>query len=138
MKKVLFILFFGGFTTFLAAQSVESQIIAVGAALAKEGFEISHELKFENLNQGDTDSYTFELQKGLTYTLVAVCDGDCSDIDATIYDENNHKIDEDKEEDDVATVAVTPEWTGQFSVKVHMFDCTANPCRFGFAIFVSQ
>jgi hypothetical protein len=114
---------------------VEKQVLRIGVALASNGYELTHDIKFASLNNGMTDNYYFSLSRGWEYKIFAVCDGDCGDIDLCMYDENDNRIDCDQTKDDKPVVSVSPKWSGRFRLWVKMYECRINPCRFGIAIF---
>jgi hypothetical protein len=48
------------------------------------------------LANGGAKSSTLDLQKGMQYVIIGVCDKDCSDLDIKVYDENDRVIATDK------------------------------------------
>lgn len=119
----------------LAQDVVEDQVLRIGLLLALENYELTHDIKFASLYNGRSDDYYFSLSKGWQYQIIAVCDGDCGDIDLCLYDEYGGEIDCDTASDDKPMVAATPRWTGRFRLRVKMYDCRINPCKFGIAVF---
>ena len=114
---------------------VDKQVMEIGLYLASEGYEMTHEIVYSSLDDGDHDFYTFELEKGMNYKIYAVCDEDCNDIDLCLYDGRDKEIECDESEDDYPIVDVTVSRAGTFSFKVTMHDCELEPCKFGIAIF---
>lgn len=139
MKKTLLLLsFLVYFEPVVFAQNldvVEKQILRIGVNLMTEGFELTHDIKYISLNEGSSGNYYFSLERGTSYIIVAVCDGDCGDVDLCLYDENNNEIDCDLEGDDLPIVKVNPKWSGRFKLRVTMYDCDINPCKGGIAVF---
>ncbi|MGC1525491.1 MAG: hypothetical protein WA783_05525, partial [Phormidesmis sp.] len=72
---------------------------------------------------------------GVTYSLVGVCDEDCSDLDIVLYDDNGNIVASDLQPDDFPVVTVTPRWNAQFTINVRMVSCSIAPCRFGVGAF---
>ena len=114
---------------------VEKQVLQIGVLLALDGFELTHDVKFASLYDNRYDNYYFSLNRGVDYKIYAACDGDCGDIDLCLYDENGNEIDCDETSDDKPLVEVRPKWTGRFRLKVTMYDCRINPCKFGIGVF---
>ena len=115
----------------LKAQSdiVQRQVLQIGLLLASEGYELTHDIRYSSLSEGKSNNYYFTLDRGTTYKIYAVCDGDCGDIDLCLFDENGNEIDCDESEDDMPLVSATPKWTGRFRLWVKMYECSINPCR---------
>ena len=107
----------------------------VDTAMAKRGFEQTHTPKIDKLRQGDSDSFSFTLKKGMSSTIVSVCDADCSDLDLVLRDEGGNDIDNDDQRDDMPIVSVQPKWTGKFTLRVKMYSCNNNPCYYGIGIY---
>ncbi len=99
-----------------------------------EGWEETHNDKFDRLDEGDSDLFSFTLRKGKSYKIITACDNDCSDIDLILYDENDNEISRDTSTDSLPIVDVRPKWTGKFKLKVRMYSCSNNPCYYGIAI----
>lgn len=116
-------------------RAVRLQLNAFRTVLEERGYDKTHEYKIDSLGNRRSDSFTLSLQKGMRYVLVSVCDQDCSDIDVKVFDENNNEVGRDTEEDDKPIVEVTPRWTGQFRIRIEMFNCNRNPCYYGIGVF---
>ena len=121
------------------ASEYEDQVIVQLEALAveaeKKGFEVTHDFVIDDLNGNADESFTLTLEEGVTYLIASVCDQDCSDVDIEIYDENDNLIEVDEESDDVPVVTVSPAWTGEFTINVHMYECSTDPCFYGIGVF---
>lgn len=87
------------------------------------------------MNDDATDSWSFTLTAGTTYKFWGACDGDCSDLDIALLDENNNELESDVLTDDNPIVEYRPKKTGTYRLKVTMAACSTNPCWWGFAIF---
>lgn len=118
------------------SQSLDEQIRRVhNNYLEDYSLSSDHDVTYGKLDDDDYTYYTFTLKSYWTYRITAVCDGDCSDIDLVLYDENDNMIDDDLETDDYPIVGCKPSWTGKFKLKVKMVNCRVNPCGFKIAIF---
>jgi hypothetical protein len=113
---------------------VKAQLALIKLAGNSEGWEETHNDKFDKLDNGESDSFSFNLQRGKSYKIISVCDNDCSDLDLILYDENNNEINRDNSDDSTPMVEVRPKWTGQFSLKVSMYSCESNPCYYAICI----
>lgn len=82
-----------------------------------------------NLAGGDMGSFRVRLTGGMQYMLVGACDQNCLDIDLRVLDPSDERtVEEDTLPDDLPVVAVTPSADTEFSVEVHMFECSADSC----------
>jgi hypothetical protein len=86
------------------------------------------------LGNGAAATHTMTLEAGVAFTFTGICDEDCSDLDLALLDENFREIDSDFLMDDIPVVAVTPQWTGQFHLRVIMARCTRAPCAYAIEI----
>jgi hypothetical protein len=112
-------------------QQVRGQLTAASQLFANEGFASTHEVVTGGLAEGATEQVEMELDAGVEYVIVGVCDVDCSDVDLFLRDPSGRVVDSDIELDDVPIVTVTPERTGTYSLEVRMVTCSAAPCRYG-------
>lgn len=113
---------------------VKKQLSLVKAAGQSGGWQETHEDKFDNLSQGGANAFTVTLKKGMTYKIIGVCDNDCSDLDMTLYDENNNEISKDQKSDSMPMVEASPKWTGKFYLRTRMYACSNSPCFYGITI----
>jgi hypothetical protein len=128
LKHFLSVMLTLSVSTFVFAQNctgVERQLVGISLLMMQDDYEKTHDLKCESLRNGEYDTYTLNLQRGMTYKIIAVCDGDCRDLDAWLYDQNGN----------MPILTCTPRWSGSFKLKVKMYDCRINPCVFGIVVF---
>jgi hypothetical protein len=85
------------------------------------------------LNNGATATHFINLNANVSYTIGAVCDEDCTDIDMSLYDENGNLVSEDVLEDNYPVVNVAPIRNAQFRLVLSMFACSIEPCRYQIA-----
>ncbi|MEB3273867.1 MAG: hypothetical protein ACO4CG_01740 [Prochlorothrix sp.] len=116
-------------------RQVEAQLDAAAMAVGGSGYEMVYDPYIDRTGAGITDNLTVTLYEGVSYTIIGVCDEDCSDLDMELFDANGNSIDSDYETDDFPVVEVTPAWTSEFTLDVHMFDCSNEPCYYGVGVF---
>jgi hypothetical protein len=85
------------------------------------------------LKQGGEISYTVNLKGGSQYSIVGMCDTDCSNFDAYVTDSSGKLVDSDTEEDDFPIVAVSA--SGTYTVRLVMKACSSAPCAYGVKSF---
>lgn len=112
-------------------QQVRAQLTAASEMFESEGFASTHEVVTGSLAAGATEQVDMELEAGVEYVIVGVCDVDCSDVDLFLRDRSGRMVDSDIELDDVPIVTVTPARTGTYTLEVRMVTCSAAPCRYG-------
>lgn len=127
----------------LAAQDqferqVRKQLAEVGGALADKGYAMTHRVFVGRLNDGQTETVTFKLERGVNYAVVGVCDQDCSDLDLHVTDPTERELGRDVSDDDVPVVEFQAAQAGDYDVKVDMAKCADNPCSYGIGIFATN
>lgn len=116
-------------------QLVNSLLDATASLARSAGYYSSHSRYNGSLRQGQERRVTLDLDAGTNYMAVAQCDGDCSDIDLWLYDENGNLIDEDVLVDDTPIVEVTPIRSARFTIRVRMVSCSVQPCYYGIGVY---
>lgn len=114
---------------------VRNQLIQAARAAGYGRARLTHNPFIGDLGGGGEDDITLNLRKGVSYTILGVCDEDCRDIDLGIYDDNGNLISSDLQRDDIPVVKVTPRWNARFTIKVMMPSCSNAPCRYGIGVF---
>ena len=92
------------------------------------GFQQRGEMK-----QGGEASFSVTLKGGSQYSVVGVCDTDCSNLDSYITDSSGNLVDSDVEDDDFPIVSVNA--SGTYTVRLVMKACSSAPCAFGVKAF---
>lgn len=100
-----------------------------------EGFDFTHDVVSGKLQEGSSKQYNFQLRKGKEYRILTACDGNCSDMDGKLLDENGNTVSKDFDSDDLPMLEAEPKWTGDFTLKLTMHRCSKEPCEYGIAIF---
>jgi hypothetical protein len=95
-----------------------------GKGYSETGWQQRGEMK-----QGAETSYTITLKGGTAYSVVGMCDTDCSNLDAYLTDSSGKLVDSDVEEDDFPIVAASA--SGTYTLRLVMKACSAAPCSFG-------
>ena len=85
------------------------------------------------LGQGGEKRVSVTLKGGSVYTIVGICDGDCSDMNLNMYASDGKEIDNDLEDDDFPIVAASD--SGSYTLNVSMKACKSSNCRFRLVAF---
>ena len=117
-------------------QIVTTQLDSAVVLMAGQGFTPADDAVRGSLDQGEDEEFELELEAGKTYIIMAVCDGDCSDLDLALTS-SGQDVDSDYEPDDVPMVMVEVERSATYNLKVEMATCSVEPCAFGVAVFAN-
>ena len=88
-----------------------------------------------HLDHRTYEDYAVTLAAGHSYVLMGVCDEDCQDLDLELYDGYGNLISQDDSVDDAPVVEVSVAEGGAFTLRVMMYECSENPCYYGFGVF---
>jgi hypothetical protein len=114
---------------------VHTQLVEASVVFAGEGYVSTHELVTGQLHDGSSELIELQLDAGVQYVILGVCDADCSDLDLVLRDRSGSVVDSDYQVDDVPVVAVQPRQTGIYTVEVSMASCSQEPCRYGVGVY---
>jgi len=113
-----------------------ARLLSQAASMATDnGMRRTHTPYIGSLREGATYNHTLQLNGGTAYSLIGVCDNDCSDLDLRLYDANGREVASDVLTDDTPVVNVTPRRTGTYTVRAIMTTCSSEPCRYGIGVY---
>ncbi len=112
-----------------------AQLQQAEAALAQQGFQMIGPPASGGLAQGQTWNVAAQLNPGIDYRMVGVCDRDCNDLDLVVFDANGAVIAQDTSTTSQPVVAIQSSYAGNFTVQVQMFNCTVAPCYYAVALY---
>ena len=138
--RILFVVAAVLVVTTVAAQSVwerevNAQIDEASYQFRQEGFHKLGETWIGELEEGDDDYVTVELDSDYEYIAIAVCDSDCGDIDLVLYNDDDVRIANDIGTDDIPVLTGTPDYDGEYYLEAVIADCDADTCAFGVALY---
>ena len=124
MKRILL-------TAILLLMASGSQLFADRATAREYAYETIYALEDNGytvkdgvvsyMSQGDSTTYTITMYANVSYMIVGVGDGEISDLDITIYDENGYEITKDTDVSNIASGEINPAWSGPFHIKVKSY-----------------
>jgi hypothetical protein len=88
-----------------------------------------------SLDEGATVNYSFQLVAGRSYTILGVCDNDCSDLDITMYDPAGKEVAQDVLTDDKPVASHTARRTGRYRATISMASCSTGACFYAVAAY---
>jgi len=116
-------------------QQIRSQLATASNSIRGNGYTSDREPMMGSLNASANEGMMVNLQGGVRYAIVGVCDNDCTDVDLRIWDPSGTKLAEDILTDDTPVLEFTATVTGQYRLSVEMATCSTNPCYWGVQIF---
>jgi hypothetical protein len=115
---------------------VKAQMVVAVAAMGLNSYQLDL-FREGQLDEGTYHRWTLNVgsDQSRIYKIVAACDDDCADIDLELYETDGTKVDEDTRRDSLPVVTVPYGHTGNHTLKVTMYGCAVDPCRYGYAVF---
>ena len=119
---------------------LEEQLTAVGNTVAENGYRpdsraFKTDMIVGILPAGGDVGLEIDLEFGVDYMIVGVCDADCSDLDLTLSDIAGNELFKDELEDDAPILSFTAPAGGAHSLWVSMYACSVDPCSFGYKVY---
>ena len=99
-----------------------------------EVLDMTHSIYLSELGNASSETVTVDLEGGVNYLILGVCDEDCSDLDLELF-QGTTPISEDLAADDYPVVTVEPTTSRTYRLRVTMAACSTAPCRFGVAVY---
>ena len=116
-----------------------SALLDQAASIAtNQGLRRTHTPYIGSLREDATAGHTLQLDAGVRYQLIGVCDNDCSDFDLRLFDPQGRMVAEDVLTDDTPVLSVTPNRGGNYTVRAIMTSCSSEPCRYGIGVYGSR
>jgi len=101
------------------------------AAGSAQGMRTEGEPLMGVLNGRATETKVVELQAGVHYVIVGVCDESCTDLNLRIVGPGRAGVAEDAQPNNTPTLDFTTPAAGRYRLAVEMTTCAANPCAWG-------
>ena len=86
------------------------------------------------LNVEESEWFAVTLSAGVHYSIVGVCDNDCSRLQLVLTTPDRSELATDRRGENFPVVRFTPPETRVFRVKVVMDACLVSPCWYGVAV----
>ena len=116
-------------------QQITRQLTNAAGAVSGQGYVADRAPVMGSLNDDARESVLIDLNAGVRYAILGVCDNDCTDVDLRVQDPMGNMVGEDLATDDTPVVEFTSGATGQYRVTVMMATCNTNPCYYGVQVF---
>jgi hypothetical protein len=82
------------------------------------------------LDEDEDETREFWLQRGVQYAFAGTCDNDCTDLDLKLFNRAGVLQVEDTDSDAYPRILFTPASSGTYRLRIEMYRCTIEPCRF--------
>jgi hypothetical protein len=115
--------------------AVRNDLVRRRGDLLEKGYRADGELLSGAVGVSATDPRTVNLEAGVEYAILAVCDEECYDIDLRISHAADSALAEDVRPDDTPVLEFTAPVTGPYDLDLIMFRCQATSCAWGGRIF---
>ena len=83
------------------------------------------------LPEGGEESYTVTLYAGYRYVFYGACDGNCENLDLTLYSPSGRVVGGDDDSYDEPAFTYRAATTGTYTIEGYMAECFASRCNFG-------
>jgi len=100
--------------------------------------KLTHEIGTGALRNRQTRTIPVELDRGIEYVVIGVCDQDCTDLDLQLRQLDGTVVSTDTTEDDLPVVSVTVARSGKFNIIVSMAACSDEPCWYGVGVITKR
>lgn len=120
------------------ANVVRTQLDSAVVLMRGQGFVPLDDAVTGTLAAGQDEEFEVELEAGVTYMVVGVCDGGCSDLDLVLTDDEGDEMEADRELDDVPMLAVENTSNVEAVLTVQMATCSTAQCHYGVRVFRSS
>ncbi|HUF89901.1 MAG TPA: hypothetical protein VMR66_07960 [Gemmatimonadota bacterium] len=119
---------------------LEDQLAAVGNTVAQQGWRpdaraFRTDLIVGFLFDDEEIGLEIDLEFGVEYMIVGVCDQDCSDLDLMLGDVEGNELFTDALDDDAPILTFTAPARGSHILWVSMYECLVEPCSFGYKVY---
>jgi hypothetical protein len=89
------------------------------------------------LNTEESAAFQTSLEQGVSYTILAVCDDDCTRLELTLITQTGSDLAKDRHGESLPTLQFTPALSMTYRVRVVMEACRWNPCWYAVAVVPS-
>lgn len=87
-----------------------------------------------SLNTDEVAAFQTMLKRGTPYTIIAVCDDDCSLLQLTLLKPGGSEIAKDRNSESLPVLHFTSDTTMVYGVRIMMEGCHWNPCWYAVAV----
>ncbi|HEV8379990.1 MAG TPA: hypothetical protein VGQ29_00235 [Gemmatimonadales bacterium] len=89
--------------------------------------------KTGTLNEEEAETFLVILERGVPYSILGVCDNDCSRLQLLLATQSN-ELAIDRNSESFPVLQFTPRATMEYRIRVVMERCRMNPCWYGVGV----
>jgi hypothetical protein len=86
------------------------------------------------LNQEESATFSVTLQQGRHYSVIAVCDNDCSRLRLVVATPTNSELALERSSEGFPVIQFSPPVSAAYRIRVSVEECRVNPCWFAVGI----
>ena len=118
---------------------VKAQMVVAFTAMGLNSYQLDL-FREGQLDEGRYHSWSLNVgnDQNRTYKIVAACDQDCADIDLELFEPDGTRVDQDTRRDSLPVVTVPYGHVGNHTLRVTMYRCAIDPCRYGYGVFSAR
>lgn len=116
-------------------QQIRNQLANHSSNVRQQGYNADRDPIYGSLNDDASESMRINLNGGVRYVIIGVCDNDCSDVDLRLWGPDGGVLDDDMATDDYPTLQFVAPVSGQYRLAVMMATCNTNPCYWGVQVY---
>jgi hypothetical protein len=115
-------------------RQVQDQLQRTLTTLGAKGSGHPAATKMGVLNGQESAWFAVTLSAGVSYSVVGVCDNDCSKLQLVLTTPDHNELAIDRRSENFPVLRFTPRETRVFHVKIVMEACRVSPCWYGVAV----
>jgi hypothetical protein len=115
-------------------RTVATQLQRAVTTLRPKGFERARLTRRGPLNVEESESFPVTLEAGRSYSVVGVCDDDCTGLGLVLSNAAGSELAADQTGANVPVMEFTAREATSYRIRVIMARCQMNPCWYGVAL----
>lgn len=116
--------------------TINEYVVQLVEERADPGETLVGDIIFDEIPEGESATYTFNINPRKSYFVYGACDDDCYDIDLLGEDRDGELVDLDDEDDDIPLLIIMPGETGRsLTVTLDMAGCDTDVCVYGIGLY---
>lgn len=116
--------------------TINEYVVQLVEERADPGETLVGDIIFDEIPEGESATYTFNINPRKSYFVYGACDDDCYDIDLLGEDRDGDLVDLDDEDDDIPLLIILPGETGRsLTVTLDMAGCDTDVCVYGIGLY---